>query len=328
MPMPTLTDLQGMYGMGNPMAYTQARDNAALERQFREQQFAQEQEKARQAGLETLFQEQDKPLQLERRRLDNTGQGLMNTGKGIANDEAGLVYERNKAMQQYNLDADQRRALMAVTEDEFKQADLIIEQMRRHPDPEVQKRGQQMYEFTGAARKIQEQEHYKMELERYRQQQETGRAVERNQTTLEAARIAQEGRNQRATNQGTTSTASALVKLAPERRLGTVAGILETGVDPDTGQPLSPAARSYYETMYKQDAAYIDNKPAPVSGVELGMGPGGKPALTEKPTRESVNILNKGREVSGKIAPPVGTVKGGYVFLGGDPAKPESWRKQ
>jgi hypothetical protein len=309
MPMPSLTDLQGMYGMGNPMAYTQARDNATLERQFREQQFVQEQEKARQAGLDTMFQEQNNPLKLENQRLVNTGQGLMNIGKETSNNEAGLAYERNKAMQQYNLDADQRKALMAVTEDEFKQADQMIEKMFRHPDPRIRQQAQQMYDFTGAARKIQEQERYKMEMERYKQQQETGRAVERNQTTLEAARIGQAGQNQRAANRGTTSTASALVKLAPERRLGTVAGILETGVDPDTGQPLSPAARSYYETMYKQDAAYIDNKPAPVSGVELGMKPNGKPGLTEKPTRESVNILNKDTKT-----PTEGKTKGGVKW--------------
>lgn len=198
MPMPSVTDLQTMYGSWNPQAYLTAQDNAGLERQFRESEYGRQQELTKQAGLDTAFREQDDPNRVQERVLTNRQKTLSNVGLEQTNETKGMQLERDRAMQQFNLNADQRKALMQVTDDELKQADQVIEQLRRSLNPEDQKRGQQLFEFTGAARALKQAQAEKMEMERYKQMQETGRTVERNQTTIKAAEIGQAGQTTRA----------------------------------------------------------------------------------------------------------------------------------
>lgn len=197
MPMPSVNDLQTMYGDWNPQAYLQAQSNADLERQYRESEYGRQQELTKQEGLNTLFKQQDDPNRVQERVLTNRARELGNTGLEQGIESKGMQLERDRAMQQYNLNADQRKALMQVTDDELKQADQVIEQLRRSLDPEEQKRGQQLYEFTGAARALKQKQAEAMEMERYKQMQETGRSVERNQTTLRAAEISQAGQDRR-----------------------------------------------------------------------------------------------------------------------------------
>lgn len=261
MPMPSVNDLQTMYGAWNPQAYLQAQGNAGLERQFRESEYGRQQELTKQAGLETVFRQQDDPNRVQERVLTNRARELGNTGLEQTNASAGLKLEREKAMQQFNLNADQRKALMQVTDDELKQADQVIEQLRRSLNPEDQKRGQQLYEFTGAARAIKQAQADKMEMERYKQMQETGRAVEQNQTTIKAAEIGAAARTAAAGSRGSTASPVAILsKLSPDKRLGPVKAILDSNIDPETKEPLTSAARAYYESMYEQDVRTQDAK--------------------------------------------------------------------
>ena len=119
MPMPSVNDLQTMYGSWNPQAYLEAQSNAGLERQFRESEYARQQELAKKASLDNLFQEQDDPNKIKERVLTNQGKELNNTGLGFDNTNKRLDTERKQASQQWNLDADQRKAMMAVTEDQI-----------------------------------------------------------------------------------------------------------------------------------------------------------------------------------------------------------------
>lgn len=329
MPMPSVTDLQTMYGSWNPQAYLTAQDNAGLERQFRESEYGRQQELTKQAGLDTVFQEQNDPLKLENQRQVNTNLGYTGVGLKQANESKALTLEREKAMQQFNLNADQRKALMQVTDDELKQADQVIEQLRRSLNPEDQKRGQQLFEFTGAARALKQKQADEMAMETFKQSEETKRSDARNKTSIGVANIGAAARTASAGSRGSTASPVALLsKLSPDKRLAPVRAILDSNIDPETKEPLTSAARAYYESMYDQDVRTMDAKPAPAGGIALQMGADGKPVLGAAPARPSVGGgAPATRQSSGPVAPAVGEVRKGYKYLGGDPSNPKSWSK-
>lgn len=198
MPMPSLTDLQGMYGDWNPQAYLQAQNNAGLERQFREQQYAQEQAKAEKDALANLWSREDRPRNVEEqvlrnRNLDYTGQGTFqdNRLRGVNADIA-------ESTKQFKLDEEQRKALLAVPEHEIKMGELSAQKMMQSLDPEVRKRGEQLYEFTKFSRDAKLKFEREMEKERYTQMQTTGRHIETLTNQREVANINQAGQNARA----------------------------------------------------------------------------------------------------------------------------------
>jgi hypothetical protein len=278
-----------MYGSWNPQAYLEAQSNAGLERQYRESEYGRQQELTKQAGLDTLFKQQDDPNRIQERVLSNRSKELTNTGLGYQNEGAALDLERKKALQSLNLDADKRAAMLKLTADQLTEADQAVEQMRRSLDPAQRARGEKLYQLTGAARALQAQRDEAMKLEQYKQLQETGRSIERNNTTLRAAEMGANARVQSAGSRGSAvSSITMLSKLSPDKRLAPVKGILESGIDPDTKEELTPAARAYYETVYQQDVRTIDAKPAPAGGIVLTIGPDGKPIVGAAPTRPSV----------------------------------------
>ena len=306
MPMPSVNDLQTMYGAWNPQAYLQAQDNAGLERQFREQQYAQEQEQAKQAGLKTQFETQANPLRIQGMGLDNTHKGLTNTGLDQSNQSAGLKLEREKALQQLNLDADQRKALMGITADQLAQADQRIEQGRRSLDPTEQAHAEKLYQLTGAARALQATQDRKMEETKYKELQDTGRATERNNTSLEVARINQEGQTARLGSRASAapvSWARSLDKLSPDKQVAALEYTIKMGIDPDTGQPLSELSKEALEARYQRAVKLVDQKPP------LGSGNPVLDAETKKlvpaPKRESVGRESIGKRGSGTKDDPI-----------------------
>ena len=329
MPIPSVTDLQTMYGSWNPQAYLTAQDNAGLERQFRESEYGRQQELTKQAGLDTAFREQDDPNRVQERVLTNRQKTLSNVGLEQTNETKGMQLERDRAMQQFNLNADQRKALMQVTDDELKQADQVIEQLRRSLNPEDQKRGQQLFEFTGAARALKTQRDEARSLEEFKQGEETKRSDARNKTSIGVANIGAAARTATAGSRGSTASPVALLsKLSPDKRLAPVRAILDSNIDPETKEPLTSAARAYYESMYDQDVRTMDAKPAPAGGIALQLDANGKPILGNAPARPSVGGGTPAtRQSSGPVAPAVGEVRKGYKYLGGDPSNPKSWSK-
>lgn len=198
MPMPTLNDLQGMYGLGDPRAYMQARENAGLEQQFRQSQYGEQQAKTRKDELANMYSEQEQPGKMETQRLTNQNLGYTGTGQDIKNKEGALTLERNTAMQKYNLDADQRKALMQMTEDDFKQSDQAIEKMFRTGQPDLIKRATELQSFTKAMRDEKRKQDYEMEKERFKELQITDRAAEDRASRERIAQIGQEGQTTRA----------------------------------------------------------------------------------------------------------------------------------
>lgn len=197
MPMPSVEDLQNMYGAWNPEAYWEAQSNAKLERQVRESEYGRQQELTKQAGLDTLFRQQDDPNRIQERVLTNRGKELTNTGLGYQNEGAALDLERKKALQSLNLDADKRAAMLKLTADQLTEADQAVEQMRRSLDPAIQAKGEKLYQLTGAARALQAQRDEAMRLEKFKQEQETKRSAGNNATSIKVAEMNQAGQDRR-----------------------------------------------------------------------------------------------------------------------------------
>ncbi len=57
-----------------------------------------------------------------------------------------------------------------------------------------------------------------------------------------------------------TSITTIFAKMTPEARMGAVQKALTTGIDPETGEPMTEMARSGYQSMYDQDARTVNAK--------------------------------------------------------------------
>lgn len=59
---------------------------------------------------------------------------------------------------------------------------------------------------------------------------------------------------------GGVSITALYAKMTPEARLGSVQKALTTGIDPETGEPMTEIARRGYESLYNQDKRTVDAK--------------------------------------------------------------------
>lgn len=154
MPMPSVEDLQTMYGAWNPQAYLQAQDNAGLERQFREQQYNQETEKAKQEQLSTLFQQQNDPLKLEGKRLENQNLGYTGTGLQYDNEAKARNNRIAAANETYKINADKAEMLAKLSKAQLEEGESAAKRMMMSLDPVEQERGKKLYGLTAHARDL------------------------------------------------------------------------------------------------------------------------------------------------------------------------------
>lgn len=300
MPMPSVEDLQTMYGSWNPQAYLEAQSNAGLERQFRESEYGRQQQLEQQAGLDTLFRQQDDPNRIQERVLTNRQKELTNTGLGYSNESSALKLEREKALQSLNLDADKRAAMLKITEDQFKEADQQVEQMRRSLDPAMQARGEKLYQLTGAARALQAQREEAMRLEKYRQEQESKRSAGNNATSIKVAEIGAASRVDAAGKRGNSISKppnTPIAQYLADLRQAYADGKIEEDV----------YNRSVANAVNAELAAKTAGR---TGGVELALPPGGgSPQLAPKaPAPTVAPVANLPTNPAPQIAPPRGNL--------------------
>jgi hypothetical protein len=146
MDMPGYLDYGKMMEM-SPLAYNQAMAQMGLAQQFQAEKLKQTQMKSLADQMTNDQTSQMNPLLLEQRRGLNQGIGLDNTGKGIKNEDDGLTLQRNKAMQTNNLNADQRKAAIALTDDNIRQAEQHITEGLMSGDPARQRQALQAQQW-------------------------------------------------------------------------------------------------------------------------------------------------------------------------------------
>jgi len=235
MPMPSVEDLQTMYGAWNPQAYLQAQDNAGLERQFREQQYNQETEKAKQEQLSTLFQQQNDPLKLEGKRLENQNLGYTGTGLQYDNEAKARNNRIAAANETYKINADKAEMLAKLSKAQLEEGESAAKRMMMSLDPVEQERGKKLYGLTSHARDLADQRTHAMELERFKELQHTGRQTEQNNTQLEVARIGADSRKAVAASKGTPAdfwtTFNSKLKTARDKHAALIAEATRIGTD-------------------------------------------------------------------------------------------------
>jgi len=282
--LPTLQDLQGTYGAWNPDAYTQAKSNQDLAGMYQQQALLQHGIKTQQ-DLESLNQSyQMNPELVNQIRLGNTG-------KQQANESGAMDLERKYAIQGQVLQQDQVDAITKLKESDFK----VMEQHGREllQDPATRAQGEQILNGTKEMWMLNQEHARKMELERLKGSYDLqGRSIS-------AAGSGSKG--------GATkpSFANILAKRGYKDRAGLVAGVLQSGVNPDTNQPLSEIEQSYFNELLTRDQEQInaDLRTRGGQGLVMSTTPEGKIVPT-----------NKAPAQVGRSSPTEGQTKSGIKF--------------
>lgn len=171
-----MPDLQRMFG-----------DNSILGGQLGMEQFdmAQQNQRLNQAGmLQDIFkQEQSMPHDIEAKRIANQ-QGLaqlpgIQAQSGLAQDKA----ELSRKTMPLQLDAQQKKLLTEMSEDDVKGMSLLAERLAMSPNPEQRKQGLEMLEFS----KVVQQEKFKDQLRHQQRMAELGESGRQARLTQEQA---------------------------------------------------------------------------------------------------------------------------------------------
>lgn len=304
MDMPGYLDYQKM-AMQDPMAYGQSIHRLGLAKLFQAEKQKQAESKTLADTMANDQSQQMNPLLVQQQRL-------VNTGKDTSNQEAGLTLKRNKAVHSYNLDADQRAAILKIGEDQLKTAQQKIDLDYASGDPVRIERAKHGEQWLSTVRAEKRKNDAKMEKERYKQMQETGRATERNATTLEAQRIAGQSRTDvagmKGANKGVTDIKQAVLsgKMSPANAAVAFHGAAMTAADPED-RALYAQMASDYETLAKQ---------MPAAG---NAGKIDTPAVAGLPAVQQPSAFNGGQPPAPtpKLSAPAGRTaiyKGGKAF--------------
>lgn len=247
MPMPSVQDLQTMYGSWNPQAYLQAQGNADLERQVRESEYGRQQELTKQAGLDTLFRQQDDPNRIQERVLGNRNRELTNEGLGYSNRTSAVNADIAEQTKQYKLNEAQRKDLLGASESDIAMGEAHARKLMMSLDENERKQGEQLYNFTKYARDEKTKHEQTMEKERFKELQATGRATEQRQS---AERIAEIGARSRESVASTKSkgggvdfwtTFNSKLKTARDKHAALIAEATRLGDTPEAQVMLNMA---------------------------------------------------------------------------------------
>lgn len=298
MPMPSVNDLQTMYGAWNPQAYLQAQDNADLERQYRESEYGRQQELTKQAGLDTVFRQQDDPNRVQERVLANRNRELTNEGLGYSNRTASVTADIAEGTKQYKLNEAQRKDLLGASENDIAMGEAMARKLMMSLDPEERKQGEQLYGFTKYARDEKTKHEQAMEKERFKELQATGRNREQWNMQLELERMRQAGAGERAAASakakgGTVdfwTTFNSKLKTARDKHAALIAEATRLGDTPEAQVMLNMA-----EALRPQAAAEIAvPKPGSIdAGAVAGMPTNTAPQIA--PPRGNLSDLKRGK---------------------------------
>lgn len=145
MNMPTLADLQDLYGAGSVSALQQAEQQQGLARQYAQQEVQQAQNKTQEGTLKNLFDAEQNPQLIQQRGLENIGLGNKNITEGVAARRAAA----NEGMQ---LSEDQRKFALTATQQDLDMADKWAEGEIRSGDPQRMQEARKILDFSSAAR--------------------------------------------------------------------------------------------------------------------------------------------------------------------------------
>jgi hypothetical protein len=144
MNLPTLADLQGVYGAGSLTALDQASQNQGLAQQYGQRELQQQQNDVQAGSLRNIYNDQQNPQLLRQQSLQN--QGLQNT-----NAISGVNALRTLANAPMQLSQDQQDFALKASSNDLAQAENHAVKLMQSQDPQQQQEGQHILSFTKAA---------------------------------------------------------------------------------------------------------------------------------------------------------------------------------
>jgi len=297
--LPTLETLQATYGYGDPRVYQQAQENQGLAQQFQQQNLAQEANKTQEGFLANQQSTAMNPLLVDQQRG-------VNTTRGITNQTSQLGLDRANALQFQNLAKDQQQAILDMKENDIKAIEQHGRQLSYSNDPNERAQGQQIYEMGQTFRAAKQEQDYKVALEQEKGRQ---RILETGAAGANASRIEQMGIDAGKYKRGTgggggVSFVQKLSSMKVPEQVSATYAILQSGVSPDTQQPLTDIEKTFFQSLYDQGARTIEAKTAAAGqGTKLDINEGKAQLVNKVPP-----------SVRPPEGPPVNSTKSGTKF--------------
>ncbi len=254
------------FGEG-PGGYAMASDQMDLAKLFADQSLQQQQNATQKGTLENLFQQQNDPQRLKELELKNQGTGFDNVTKGVAS-------RINAATEDQKLKSTMAELASAASKSDLDGMEYNAQRMAYSKDPQEKARGEALLKMHKEFIKIREQG----DETRKTQSQAQKNARDLMQMQIDAGRFTKKG------GSGGSSITSSFGKMKVPERLGIVQGILNTGLNPDTQEPLTDIERLYFQSIYDQDARTSDATTAARTGqgVAATVNPAGGISLQNK----------------------------------------------
>lgn len=149
--------LSDIYGSWNPETYMQGRSQVESSNQSQASARTKESELAKQAGLETLFQEQNNPTRVKQGEANLQGTLYDNMSKGVKS-------RLDVATEPFKLDDAKRAQALAMPEHEIKMMQAKGQQWAMSDDPAQAAKGQAILQKSAAA--IEARQKHKDEMEK------------------------------------------------------------------------------------------------------------------------------------------------------------------
>lgn len=174
--------LSEIYGGWNPETYMQGRAQVESSNQSQASARSLEAERAKQAGLESLFQEQSLPTRVKQGEANLQGTLFDNTSKGVKS-------RLDVATEPFKLDEAKRQQALAMPEHEIKMMQAKGQQWAMSDDPALAAKGAAILQKSAAA--IEARQKHKDEMEKQELIRTSAERIARgnNAATLGAAQL-------------------------------------------------------------------------------------------------------------------------------------------
>lgn len=315
MSLPTLADLQGTYGAGDPTVYSQAAANQDLAQQYAQQELQGQQQDVRSKELKNIFDVQQNPQLLEQRRLQNIGLGDTNIVGGVAARRAAA----NEGMQ---LSEDQKKFALTATQQDLDAAKQHALGEMQSGDPRRMQDAKQILDFTDAA---------------YAARAKTDAAMAQAKMERDSAEKIAAGHDL-----ATRYTADARMGVAKARQKAdqTVAQQLagaksyahKANIYEGAAQAARLAGDDEMAQNYLRQAQQAQQQDIVARGAAAQVGAGQQLDLS---TLQATGKLQRQGQPGNVPTSPVptqgpqpGQIYKGHIFLGGDPSNKANWKAQ
>lgn len=137
-------DLEAIYGVGNPEAYNQGRQQIGLNNMLQNEDVQQQQQKTYSDTLANQFSAQNNPIKLQQ------GQATLETTRNT-NIEGGVKARISAQTEGLQLDAEKMKQILASSDGQIKQMANQAQQMAYSDDPAVQAKGKRLMQLSALA---------------------------------------------------------------------------------------------------------------------------------------------------------------------------------